>query len=469
MEVLKGILEARDRRFQMRQKMAQEEMASLSLTLNIPGYPKSDAVINKFFQTVLEELKIFLKANQIFLKDKMEEMVKDEDGDFYLAPFISHQHSVAEVKILCEKFETEHPVGRLIDVDVCNKAGEGISSGKSKLCMLCGKHPALVCMRENHHSLKDLRANISDAINTYLGKMNSENIIRQLSSLALQAILSEISLSPKPGLVSTLNSGVHKDMDYNTFLRSTSAIAPYFLRLAEKGCNYNEPDFKNILTLVRIEGLQMEIEMFHATQGINTQKGVIFLMGLSTFIAAFVLKSKTEFDISYFREILMQTCSELDLELNHNLQAKTHGEKCSQKYGYNLGGGARAEAQAGFPTVFNFGLKELQKYQIEHFTNKKESDVALKNTLMAIMSANNDSNILFRSNKETLDNLKVLAGKSLDESNQRTKEEIYQQLIHFCLNKNISPGGSADLLAITVFIYLVSNENFFENDLNQLI
>lgn len=468
MDILKGILEAREKRAGMRNNFAQKGFMSVSLSLNIPGYPKSNTLTHSLFTEIIDELKTFLAANRITINESQEIITCDEDGDFYLVSLSPDNISAGEVKNICEIFEEEHTVGRLLDIDLCDEHGAPVSSGKAKPCYYCGKYAAVICMREKRHSLEQLRGVAFSGITEYLEQKQVNKLSNKLATHAIKAILSEISLTPKPGLVDMVDSGIHKDMDYSTFLNSTSAISPFFIELAKKGFSYSVDNYSMILPQVRTTGLLMEKEMFSSTGGVNTQKGIIFLMGLSVFISAYTIKKQGHLNSTYFKKVLMEACAELDQEVDQNKPA-THGSICVNKYGYKLGGGARAEAQSGFPKVFNHGLPELQKYNTLDFNNATSTNIALKNTLVAIIAESNDSNVLYRSNPETLRELKKLASKYLSESSTEKKETIYNQLIKFCKENNISPGGSADLLAVTVFIYLTGKDGIKFTALKDLV
>jgi triphosphoribosyl-dephospho-CoA synthetase len=187
----------------------------------------------------------------------------------------------------------------------------------------------------------------------------------------------------------------------------------------------------------------MESAMFGATGNINTQKGIIFLMGLSLFACGKLFGHSDHFHVEEFRDIIKATCK--DLVKNEMVNAvgsgKSHGEMIFLKYGFT---GARGEAESGFASVFDFGLPELLPF-------KELNDEVLIQCFLAIAAGNNDTNILFRSNPEVLDAFRKLCKIALEDFNQAN----YASLIDFCKHENISPGGSADLLAVTIFVWLV--------------
>jgi holo-ACP synthase/triphosphoribosyl-dephospho-CoA synthase len=418
--------------------------------LNIPGYPKTNEMITGFFNQICEEIFIFLEAYRILFK--IHEKIVDEAGNFMILDITTDNFSVIQIKEITESFEENHSLGRIIDLDVTDKNCANVSSGKAKKCFVCNSS-AIICMKEQRHDYNELRNLIFDKITNYISSIRREKIIRNISEIALKSLLYEVSLSPKPGLVDFNNSGSHSDMNFFTFLNSTASLSNYFTKFAEKGYDFSE-SYSKALPVIRNIGLQMEGAMFKATNNINTQKGLIFLLGLSVFTSANLLSGTEKFSIRKFREIIMKICKNLtENELVYNIQSSTHGEITFQKYGTKAGG-ARLEAELGFPTVFNFGLPVLEMFLKKlHLNDKETITFALQKTLISIISNNNDTNILFRKGEKVLENLKILAHKTFND------ELKYSELVKFCKKENISPGGSADLLVISVFVFFIVNQD----------
>ncbi len=268
-------------------------------------------------------------------------------------------------------------------------------------------------------------------------------IIKKLSSLAQQALLTEISLTPKPGLIDKFSNGSHSDMNYQTFINSTTAISPWFGDLVREGFAFRDSDLTKALPIIRTIGLRMESAMYGATNNVNTQKGIIFLMGLSLFACGLSYKQGDQFDSNEFRTIIGAICKGIvNRELNDFPGInQSHGEVIFHEYGHS---GARGEAENGFQTVFECGLPQLAG------VTDLNSEALIK-CFLAIASANEDTNILYRSNPDILRNFKERCTTALDNFSERN----YSSLIDFCKENNISPGGSADLLAVTIFVWLV--------------
>ena len=418
-------------------------MPSLSLSLNVPGFPKSNPTTCVFFQSCLHDLKRYLKTLRIDIQENEAVEVCDAAGDFYLVPFLVNAFNLKEIKQICEDFEEGHPLGRFIDVDLNDRQGNGISSGKSKLCFFCREKPAIECRRENAHGFGELRSFMFSEMAEYEQKQREKRIAEKLSALAKQAILAEISLTPKPGLVDRLSPGSHTDMNYQTFVDSTAAISPWFGELVHEGFAFHGNDLTQALPHLREIGRKMESAMLMATGNVNTQKGIIFLMGLSLFACGKLASQSEHFRLEEFRSIVGNISKDLvKNEMgNTTLSGTSHGEKIFRKYGFS---GARGEAESGYATVFNFGLPQL-------IQAKQLNDELLIKCLLSIASNNNDTNILFRSNSEVLKTFKNLCKIALEDFNA----ENYTKVIEFCRQENISPGGSADLLAVTIFVWSV--------------
>jgi len=449
--ILNSILEAKENRADLRKKIAQQNFCSISFNLNVPGYPKTNHELTQFFEQVCEEINFWLMANRISFEN--QEYKIDDAGNFIIWKVTNKNFDAQELKFITEKFEEKHKLGRFLDLDVTNNLGQNVSSGKPKKCFFCQNFPAIVCMRERKHDFEEIRNFMFEEIKKYLNEIKKEKIIRKMSELAVKSLLYEVSFSPKPGLVDYNQNGSHSDMNYFTFLNSISALSPLFKQFSEIAFNFDS-DFENILPKIREIGLQMEQVMFKATNNVNTQKGLIFLLGLSIFASSRLFYENKIFTNQNFREIIRKICFNItknELVSTNNLN-KTHGEICYHKFG-NLGAGARWEAENGFPTVFEYGLTVLEQFlEKKFFNNKDKINFALEKTLLSIISANNDSNILYRKNDIILNEFKQLAKNILDEKLE------YSEIIKYCEHHNISPGGSADLLAVSIFIYFVKQE-----------
>ena len=399
----------------------------------------------------MTDLKYLLKSHLIEINHDEAIAICDSAGDFFIVPCTTGTLNVSEIKQICEDFEENHPLGRFIDVDLNDDQGNTISSGKSKLCFFCQDKPAIECRRENAHDPEQLRSFMFSKMAGYCRQQRESEIIKQIASLGLKAILYEISLTPKPGLVDKFSNGSHADMNYQTFVDSSATISGWFNDLVRAGFSFQDDDLTKALPLIRNIGLRMESEMYKATRNVNTQKGLIFLMGLSLFACGRLYSQTDHFKTELFRNFIRDISKDLvSKELINSFRSdKSHGEQIFQKYGSS---GARGEAESGLRLVFEFGLPQLTGFT-------ELNDTTMIKSFLAIASRNEDTNILFRRDRNVLSAFQGLCKNALDDFNDKN----YSAVIEFCKSENISPGGSADLLAVTIFVWSVIKADESQN------
>ena len=457
-ENLNKILVAKEARRGIRKELTVNQFATISVSLNIAGYPKNNKISQQFFNLVLEDLKIFLIANQINISINKSMVIVDEAGSFYCNTIEDKTIDLIQLKLKTEAFEQNHKVGRLIDVDIFDKTEIPVSSNKSKKCLLCDK-PATVCMHEKTHSYADLREFSFEKMQLYIKSQQKNELLQTIAAMANKAVLYEVAVTPKPGLVDFDDSGAHLDMDYFTFLNSSAAIFPFWLEIGELAYNFTG-DLAKALPEIRKIGIRAENQMFKATNNTNTHKGLIFIMGLSLFSVVKSLQNNNYiFNSSLFRNTIQEITknivkNELELPIK---KSNSHGEKTYQKFGIK-GAGARYQAQTGFPVVFEKVMPFLKEnLKTSQQQSKNELNGILIKALLLLISNVDDSNVLFRNAMEA-ENLKMTANLVfLDKKN-------YAELCLFCKEKNISPGGSADLLALSLFLFFIQNK-YHKNEL----
>lgn len=277
--------------------------------------------------------------------------------------------------------------------------------------------------------------------------MNKEKVAYELAKMAQEACLYEAALENKPGLVTPSSNGAHKDMDFYTFINSSVTLQRPFYEMAL--CSKDTVDLKELKNRIKNIGILAEEDMFKATGGVNTHKGMLFLLGFGCTAAAYAVYNEKSFD--EVSDIIKKMCCQIvKNELEGQKKIKTHGELVFFKYGAK---GIRGEAEEGFPLIF---LKSLPYFEKRASMELKER---MLETLLYIMSLNDDTNILYRHSLEVLNEVKEKSGLILLEGGVTT-EEGKKSLLSLCSEfkkRNISPGGSADLLAATIFFYKVKN------------
>ena len=252
-----------------------------------------------------------------------------------------------------------------------------------------------------------------------------------IATRASAALLAELATYPKPGLVSLVDSGSHDDMDAGTFRRSVAAIAPFFARLAEAGAS-GAP-----LGTLRAIGLEAEAEMLAATGGINTHRGAIFALGLLAAAAGAGARDL----VGYVRETWG------DLLAGERPPTGSHGARAMRHFGV---GGARGEAAAGFPGAVKIGLPALR----EGRSISQSGEAARVHAFFALLAELDDTNILHRRGAEGLAYAQASAKAFIDAGGIGAPDWRARAIAvhHAFVARRLSPGGSADLLAVTLFL-----------------
>ena len=267
---------------------------------------------------------------------------------------------------------------------------------------------------------------------------------QNIAGLAAEAMTREVTLTPKPGLVDSLNNGAHCDMDIALFHASIAAVAPWFPLFYARGYATAGAPASRTLQAIRPTGLACEQAMFSATGGVNTHKGGIFSLGLLCAAAGRLAKSdKRLSQESLCFEIHTMCAGLVDGELKKGGRARTKGELIFHHHGLT---GARGEAENGFATVRQYGLPQWNA-ALQRGLSEKE---ALLLMLLALMANNPDTNVVSRSGMRGLRYVQRYARRILKIRNL-TGERLMRALAAMdraLIARNISPGGSADLLAV---------------------
>jgi len=278
-----------------------------------------------------------------------------------------------------------------------------------------------------------------------------------ITDCAIKGMLLEFSCTPKPGLVDRQNSGANQDMDHVLFCLSSASLCSGFWAFSMLGLG-SEDDL-SLLKRLREKGIQVERKMFRTTGGVNTQKGLIFLMGLvcaaSGSLAGEGLSLEPEKVAEKVASITRGICErELgSFKRGFSESSMTTGERLFRQYGMR---GIRGEVEDALPSVIHQGLPELKTC----LGSGMSMNDAMVNSLMAIMSVSDDTNVVARSDLKTLkDKIQPMAKEILKLGGMRTEEgrSAVQDMDRQLIESNINPGGSADLLAVTCAMFFLEN------------
>ena len=361
------------------------------------------------------------------------------------------------LKHLSIAWEATHPWGELADLDIMDSMGNPLSRADlgypPRACLVCGGEAAL-CVRERRHELKAVEARIGDLLGKPETGESAED--RRMGGLALAAALAEVSAQPKPGLVGPLSRGAHSDMGYSTFLSSAATIGPWFVESAQLG-RIHRGEISELLPELRRAGKEAERAMFAATGGVNTHKGLIFSMGLLCAAAGRLLAEGAVLNpesCAACAASIVQGISVDDfrrLEGRANSTTMTKGERLHSQYGFR---GIRGEAEDGFPSVLRTALPMLRAGLSAGLSRND----AMIDSLLALFSIVDDTNVLGRSGSEGLAFLRAEAKRALALGGMAAEDgqKAVQALDIALVERNISPGGCADLLALTVFLDLLA-------------
>lgn len=274
-----------------------------------------------------------------------------------------------------------------------------------------------------------------------IARQAQPSLAERLADLAVQVLIDEADLSPKPGLVDRRGSGAHHDLHLGLMHASAVALWPTFKAMADAALIAGEVSqpLRGILGGLGRDG---EAEMLRVTKGVNTHRGAIWALGLLSAAAALDADAPDARRISNTAAALARL---EDPAAPHN--PDSHGARVCRRYGVL---GAREQAQHGFPAVIEHGLPQLLA---SRRAGAGEQNARL-DALLAIMSTLSDTCVLHRAGLEGLERMQqgaravLAAGGAASLAGRRQ----LRALDHAMLALNASPGGAADLLAATLFL-----------------
>lgn len=270
------------------------------------------------------------------------------------------------------------------------------------------------------------KGNLKEAME-YIPKSTVPYLVADLAERALRL---ELDTTPKPGLVDRQDNGAHKDMDYALMSKSISALRPYLTRLAVESAKDIDP------AKIKEIGIEAEKAMLKATGGVNTHKGALFCIGLSVAAASNLASATGSVQVYSFKELVSRAASEIPSARG------THGAEAKRSF---KAVGALENARAAYPELFTDWLPYYRSLEGDPFRCHK--------TLLHIMTTLDDTNILHRRGAEGLAHAEAEAARLLEDFSESGLSSLNKDFIR----ENISPGGSADMLSLTIFIESIIN------------
>jgi len=267
----------------------------------------------------------------------------------------------------------------------------------------------------------------------------TRSLPEHVAALAEQSLQLEVHTWPKPGLVSHVDTGSHTDMDADTFLRSGSAIRPFFAELVEAGMRNGD------MAELRRIGLRAEFAMLRATGGINTHRGAIFGMGLLCAAAGLRLAGHADAGISLGDAVAKRWARGI---VDGPYLLYSHGQAAARDFG---AGGARQQAASGFPCVYEVGLPALHN---AFALAPGDAEAARVQAIFALIAVLEDTNLLHRGGLTGLQFAQQSAQSFLDRGGigQPDWRRVARATHRAFVERRLSPGGAADLLAMSLFV-----------------
>ena len=372
----------------------------ISFTMNIAGPVKDSPLIRYAFRSGLRQLEA-LPCAQL-----CREVIFEPTGPEALLVYETQDARL--LKAFCIRLESEGEAGRLFDLDVLDANGEKLSRETGRTCLVCGG-PVSVCSRSRAHGLEAITARTGAILEAFAAET--------LAEMAENALLAEVHFTPKPGLVDEANNGAHRDMDVPLFERSAHALRPCFEEFVRLGIQGASP------AALQQAGVRAEQAMFAATGGVNTHKGAIYSGALLLHAAGRLLSGEEEGDLC---ELAAQTAASIPAPTG------THGAAVRAQCG-----GIRTEAVSGYPTA-QAVLRQLRQS-------------GPLDALLLSMSRLDDSTLWHRGGAEGAQLVRSRAADILA-APASEREARTRRLDAELIERNLSPGGSADLLAMAFFL-----------------
>jgi triphosphoribosyl-dephospho-CoA synthase len=277
------------------------------------------------------------------------------------------------------------------------------------------------------------------------------NLLEAIARMAVACLRLELETYPKPGLVSHVDSGSHADMDAGSFRASAAALEPFFADLARAGAA-GAP-----MTILRRIGMAAEEAMREATGGVNTHRGAIFGLGLLCTAAGATAAGQGRTTETASAESPRAGIGALgslvriryaDGILDGPVLLHAPGARARRRHGV---GGAPAEAAAGFPTLYHVGLPALRRGR----QLRSDAPEAVRvEACLALIAHLEDTNLLHRGGPEGYafareEAARFIAEGGVGQADWRARAKALHRAF---IDRNLSPGGAADLLAMTLFV-----------------
>jgi holo-ACP synthase / triphosphoribosyl-dephospho-CoA synthase len=447
---LEEVMAYREKRLHRRQELLSEYALPLAcLGLNIPGEYKDFPWARRCFHEEIEAFKLALEAEGLAIS--YEERKEESAG--YTA-YVSVDSGPETLKALALRLEDTHPLGRLFDIDIHEPGGTKLSRQGTRQCLVCTES-AFVCARSRAHTLEELSAALLNIMENFFRQKLSDKVC----SAALWAMMSEAAITPKPGLVDRANNGAHTDMDFFTFIDSSSVLLPWFRTCAlagfnsEGGVSDSGTDPLALFQSLRPPGKEAELLMSKATGDVNAHRGYIFSLGILSAAYGRLYRNEEKPDLVAVIEFVKAMTATVEADFADSRAEEgsakkfSHGEAVYNKSGIR---GIRGEVSRGFPSVINHALPLLNTLLNEGYS-LNDAGVAV---LLKLLAYAEDTNLIHRGSVKILGALQEeLKSFFAEKADMKRIKEKAAALDKDFISRGLSPGGSADLLGVTLFLF----------------
>jgi triphosphoribosyl-dephospho-CoA synthase len=274
-------------------------------------------------------------------------------------------------------------------------------------------------------------------------RLRDHQLCNLIAKTAVSALLTELATWPKPGLVSHVDNGSHDDMDALMLQRSAMTLQPFFAELAQAGCD------RAAMGSLREIGLRAEAAMLATTGGINTHRGTIFGLGLLCAAAGMIAGQSDDGVVTTPRKLGSIVTRNWGKDIRRGpIPLYSHGSEALRRYGAS---GARGEAATGFPSIYNIGLPALR---FGRAIAPRDATAGRVQACFALIAGVCDTNLLHRGGADGARYASEGAATFLRDGGVGMRDwrgraaAVHAELVA----RHLSPGGCADLLAMTLFV-----------------
>lgn len=443
---LNEVLEAREARALLQRRLSEKyKTPVISFTMNIAGPVKDSPLLRRAFFSGIKQLEAAFTAARLTVLEREQSLAATGCEAVYAVKAAS-----IELKRLCVSIEDESALGRLFDIDVLDENGQKLDrelvGGGARNCIVCGA-AGRGCASRRTHSVEVLQTATRQIIERHFFEADRDEI----ACMVTKALLDEVCVTPKPGLVDRDNNGSHRDMDIYTFTASAAALQPYWARFMKIGQETAKLEPQETFNALKIAGQKAERDMFLATNGVNTHKGAIFTLGLLCGAVGRLWRAES---VCRSADRILNECAAMAAPAAHadfdalrdkkEQSVYTAGERLYLSQGI---AGVRGEASKGFPAVAKIAIPALKAALAE----PKSLNDAGAITLLHLIANVTDTNMISRGGLVLAQEASKRCAQLIRRDSEPAMCEI-AELDRWFIERNLSAGGCADLLSAAFFL-----------------